>query len=357
MMRMARLAALRSPRRSQAAQRRRQDRGAAARGPGRHCARGVPALRAALSGGARVLNPNDATLSIRGPELRDRAQRQDLRQRRERRADHRRALRRGDGLGGGAEQHLAHLPADPGVIASGDPSVSYVVRGTVSVEGALGPVPFEREGEVSLDARLRGPASRRAERLPGGCGRSDPLRRPDDRGRRDGATRGEDPRDPGFPGARGRLSRHHAAGRRSRDAPARGLPAPQPLSRRVHQRGRRDGGARVHLRRARRLGARRRLHPDAQARQAAPRGRSAAPTRLEYGSATLEVHIDALGRGDRVLLVDDLIATGGTAAASCEGWSSSSAARSSAARVPHRARRARGRKRLAPRLVHSLLHY
>ena len=39
---------------------------------------------------------------------------------------------------------------------------------------------------------------------------------------------------------------------------------------------------------------------------------------LEYGSAALEVHIDALDRKDRVLLVDDLIATGGTAAASCD---------------------------------------
>ena len=39
---------------------------------------------------------------------------------------------------------------------------------------------------------------------------------------------------------------------------------------------------------------------------------------LEYGSAQLEVHIDALDKSDRILLVDDLIATGGTAAASCE---------------------------------------
>lgn len=39
---------------------------------------------------------------------------------------------------------------------------------------------------------------------------------------------------------------------------------------------------------------------------------------LEYGSAALEAHIDAVQAGDRVLLVDDLIATGGTAAASCE---------------------------------------
>ena len=33
---------------------------------------------------------------------------------------------------------------------------------------------------------------------------------------------------------------------------------------------------------------------------------------LEYGSATVEIHTDAVGRGDRVVLIDDLIATGGT---------------------------------------------
>ena len=33
---------------------------------------------------------------------------------------------------------------------------------------------------------------------------------------------------------------------------------------------------------------------------------------LEYGEATLEMHIDAVGPGDRVLIVDDVIATGGT---------------------------------------------
>ncbi len=37
---------------------------------------------------------------------------------------------------------------------------------------------------------------------------------------------------------------------------------------------------------------------------------------LEYGSNTLEVHTDAAGPGDRVVLVDDLLATGGTASAS-----------------------------------------
>lgn len=36
---------------------------------------------------------------------------------------------------------------------------------------------------------------------------------------------------------------------------------------------------------------------------------------LEYGSATIEIHEDALKKGDKVLLIDDLLATGGTAAA------------------------------------------
>lgn len=38
---------------------------------------------------------------------------------------------------------------------------------------------------------------------------------------------------------------------------------------------------------------------------------------LEYGSATLEVHEDALKKGDRVLVLDDLLATGGTLGATC----------------------------------------
>jgi adenine phosphoribosyltransferase len=36
---------------------------------------------------------------------------------------------------------------------------------------------------------------------------------------------------------------------------------------------------------------------------------------LEYGSDRIEIHVDAITRGERVLLVDDLIATGGTAQA------------------------------------------
>ncbi len=49
-----------------------------------------------------------------------------------------------------------------------------------------------------------------------------------------------------------------------------------------------------------------------------PRETHAVSYDLEYGSATLEVHRDAVRPGDRVLLVDDVLATGGTARATAE---------------------------------------
>lgn len=39
---------------------------------------------------------------------------------------------------------------------------------------------------------------------------------------------------------------------------------------------------------------------------------------LEYGSDTLEIHEDAIKKGEKVLLHDDVLATGGTAAATCK---------------------------------------
>ncbi|MFV8363018.1 adenine phosphoribosyltransferase [Flavobacterium sp. ZT3P35] len=39
---------------------------------------------------------------------------------------------------------------------------------------------------------------------------------------------------------------------------------------------------------------------------------------LEYGTDTLEIHADAIQKGDRILIHDDVLATGGTARAVCE---------------------------------------
>ena len=49
-----------------------------------------------------------------------------------------------------------------------------------------------------------------------------------------------------------------------------------------------------------------------------PRETHAVSYALEYGEATLEVHRDAIAPGERVLLVDDVLATGGTVAATRE---------------------------------------
>lgn len=77
---------------------------------------------------------------------------------------------------------------------------------------------------------------------------------------------------------------------------------------------------------------------------------------LEYGSATLEVHADALNSDDRVLIVDDLLATGGTAAASCE-LVEALGARVSALAFMVELKGLGGREKLAPYSIHRLLEY
>jgi adenine phosphoribosyltransferase len=77
---------------------------------------------------------------------------------------------------------------------------------------------------------------------------------------------------------------------------------------------------------------------------------------LEYGSAALEVHMDALGPGDRVLVVDDLLATGGTAKASCELVECLGAEVVACAFVVELDFLG-GRDRLSKYRIHSLLHY
>ena len=77
---------------------------------------------------------------------------------------------------------------------------------------------------------------------------------------------------------------------------------------------------------------------------------------LEYGSASLEVHTDAVKAGDRVLLMDDLIATGGTAAASCQLLEKIGAEVIACAFLIE-LDELRGRERLSKYRVHSLLHF
>lgn len=48
-----------------------------------------------------------------------------------------------------------------------------------------------------------------------------------------------------------------------------------------------------------------------------PAARSREEYELEYGTDALEMHSDAIGSGDRALIVDDVLATGGTASATC----------------------------------------
>ena len=77
---------------------------------------------------------------------------------------------------------------------------------------------------------------------------------------------------------------------------------------------------------------------------------------LEYGSATLEAHVDAFNLNDRVLAIDDLLATGGTAMASCELIEKLGAKVEACAFVVE-LDFLEGRKRLGNYEVYSLLHY
>jgi adenine phosphoribosyltransferase len=77
---------------------------------------------------------------------------------------------------------------------------------------------------------------------------------------------------------------------------------------------------------------------------------------LEYGTATLEIHKDALGPKDRVLMVDDLLATGGTMLAGCQLCESLGATVAGCAFVVELSF-LEGRARLAPYETFSLLTY
>jgi adenine phosphoribosyltransferase len=85
-----------------------------------------------------------------------------------------------------------------------------------------------------------------------------------------------------------------------------------------------------------------------------PRETYAVSYALEYGEATLEVHRDAIAPGERVLLVDDVLATGGTVAAtrrlveSCGGVATGVAVAMELSFLP-------GRQAIGDLPLHSLL--
>ena len=77
---------------------------------------------------------------------------------------------------------------------------------------------------------------------------------------------------------------------------------------------------------------------------------------LEYGTDTLEIHQDAVSKGQRVLLVDDLLATGGTAAAAAQLIRQLGGEVAAAAFIVELTFLS-GRKKLGDLPVHALLQY
>ena len=77
---------------------------------------------------------------------------------------------------------------------------------------------------------------------------------------------------------------------------------------------------------------------------------------LEYGSDSLEIHADAFDAGQRVLVVDDLLATGGTACAACKLIEQAGGIVAGVA-VVIELQGLEGRQALAPHACESLLTY
>jgi adenine phosphoribosyltransferase len=77
---------------------------------------------------------------------------------------------------------------------------------------------------------------------------------------------------------------------------------------------------------------------------------------LEYGKDTLEMHADAIVKGQRVLVVDDLLATGGTMKACCEMVKKLGGELAGLAVLIELAG-LKGRDKLGPTAVHSVIRY
>ena len=87
-----------------------------------------------------------------------------------------------------------------------------------------------------------------------------------------------------------------------------------------------------------------------------PHDRVSQPYALEYGEDMVEIHVDAVGPGSRVLVVDDVLATGGTAAASVALIESTGATVVAVAFVIELSG-LHGRATLGDHRIHSLLTY
>ena len=77
---------------------------------------------------------------------------------------------------------------------------------------------------------------------------------------------------------------------------------------------------------------------------------------LEYGTDALEIHEDAITEGQNILIIDDLLATGGTAEATCK-LVSKLGGNIKGLSVLIELEALNGRKRLNPYNVHSLVQY
>jgi adenine phosphoribosyltransferase len=77
---------------------------------------------------------------------------------------------------------------------------------------------------------------------------------------------------------------------------------------------------------------------------------------LEYGKDTLEMHADAIVRGQKVLIVDDVLATGGTMKA-CIDLVHGLGGELAGVAVLIELAGLSGREKVAPHPVHSVLHY
>lgn len=87
-----------------------------------------------------------------------------------------------------------------------------------------------------------------------------------------------------------------------------------------------------------------------------PAERATMPYSLEYGNDAIEIHRDAISKGQEVLIIDDLLATGGTAAATAR-LVESLGGRVAGIGFVIELKELKGREKLSQYAVHSILKY